>query len=164
MSELQLHNLQVDRSVRRKSKRRGRGNASGHGSFSGRGIKGQKARAGGKSGLQRRALKILLHSKPKIGGFKSLRPKITTVNIVELQSNYNAGELVTPRNLVEKGLIDSISVGVKVLGEGHLTKKLNVVANAFSESAKKAILEAGGKVQLIAHAKTRKSKQGKAKK
>lgn len=149
MAELTLHNLKVDRRAKHKPKRVGRGNASGHGTYSGRGLKGQKSRSGGKGGLKRRGLRQLLRNKPKIGGFKSLKPKMKTVNIDQLDKAFEAGEIVTSKKLLAKNLIKDNKSGVKVLGQGKLTKKLTVVADSFSESAKKAIIEAGGIIKLI---------------
>jgi len=148
MSELTLHNLQVNRKAIKKSKRVGRGNASGHGTYSTRGLKGQKSRSGGKGGLKRRGLKQLLRNKPKIGGFKSLKPKMVIVNLDQLEKSFESGELINTKKLIAKNLIKTAKPGVKILGEGKLTKKFTVIADGFSESAKKAIIEAGGQAQL----------------
>lgn len=148
MVELSLHNLKVNKKAKRKPKRRGRGNASGHGTYSGRGLKGQKARSGGKGGLKRRGLRQLLRNKPKIGGFKSLKPKRETVNLNQLDLAFEAGEVVNSKKLLVKNLIKDSKTGVKILGDGRLTKKLNVFADSFSETAKKAIMELGGSVKV----------------
>ena len=146
--ELSLSNLKPAPGSRKNKKRVGRGSASGHGGYSGRGQKGQRARAGGKGGLKRRGLKQLLKSKPKIGGFRSLRPKLVTVNINQLEKYFQSGEFIDGKKLIARNLIKTSKPGVKILGEGKLTKKITVVANAFSESAKKAIIEAGGKAEI----------------
>ncbi|MBI5221756.1 MAG: uL15 family ribosomal protein [Candidatus Magasanikbacteria bacterium] len=91
----------------------------------------------------------MLKNKPKIGGFRSLRPKLIAVNIDALERVFEPGQVITPNKLVEKNLIKSVWPGVKILGAGTITKRFNVVANAFSESAKKAIIQAGGKIQII---------------
>jgi len=153
MSELTLHNLKVNKKARKKSKRVGRGNASGHGTYSTRGLKGQKSRSGGKGGLKRRGLKQLLRNKPKIGGFRSLKPKMVIVNLDQLESSFEAGELINAKKLIAKNLIKTAKTGVKILGDGKLTKKFTVSADSFSESAKKAIIEAGGQVQLASQDK-----------
>jgi len=153
MAELTLHNLKINKKAKKKPKRVGRGNASGHGTYSGRGLKGQKSRSGGKSGLKRRGLSQLLRNKPKLGGFKSLNPKMETVNIDQLERNFEAGEIVNAKKLINKNLIKDNKTGVKILGDGKLTKKLTVIVNSFSESAKKAIIEAGGQFQLTSPAK-----------
>ncbi|MBI3291094.1 50S ribosomal protein L15 [Candidatus Falkowbacteria bacterium] len=144
MPELSLHNLKVGK--RKKSRRVGRGNASGRGTYSGRGLKGQRSRSGGKRGLKRKGLSRLLRNKPKIGGFKSLKPKIESVNIFDLDRYFGAGEIVNAKKLISQGLIKHNNF--KVLGDGKLTKKLTVVASAFSKSAKKAIIEAGGSIKV----------------
>ncbi|MFA6215015.1 MAG: 50S ribosomal protein L15 [Patescibacteria group bacterium] len=149
MAQLSLHNLKINKSAKKKAKRVGRGNASGHGTYSGRGLKGQRSRSGGKGGLKLRGLKQLLRNKPKIGGFRSLRPKMVIVNLADLEKSFSSGELVTPKKLVAKNLIKDYKTGVKVLGEGKLVKKLTIVANSFSETAKKAIMEAGGKMVVV---------------
>lgn len=148
MAEITLHNLKINKKARKKAKRVGRGNASGSGTYSGRGLKGQRSRSGGKSGLKRRGLKQMLKSKPKIGGFKSLKPKMETVNLDRLEVAFNDGELVNSKKLIAKNLIKTAKNGVKVLGNGKLTKKLTVIVNNFSKSAKKAIIEAGGKAEI----------------
>lgn len=153
MSELSLHNLRVNKKAVKKAKRVGRGNASGRGTYSSRGLKGQKSRSGGRSGLKRRGLKQFLKNKPKIGGFRSLKPKMEIVNIQDLDRLFADGELISTKKLVGKKIIDSGRYGVKILGEGKITKKLTVTADNFSESAKQAIIEAGGKAELTNKAK-----------
>jgi large subunit ribosomal protein L15 len=148
MSELTLHNLKVKKGAKKRPRRVGRGNASGRGTYSGRGLKGQRSRSGGKSGLKRRGLRQLLRNKPKIGGFKSLKPKMETVNLEQLEKNFEASEIVNAKKLIAKNLIGSVKKGVKILGSGKLNKKLTVIADSFSESAKKAIIKAGGKPEI----------------
>lgn len=158
--ELNLNNLQIVKGSKRKKKRVGRGNASGSGTYSGRGQKGQRSRSGGKGGLKRRGLRQLLKSKPKIGGFKSLKPKMANVNIDELEKNFSTGEVVDLKKLISKNLTKFSKSGLKILGNGKLTKKLTVIADAFSESSKKAIIKAGGKVEIRAK-QTKPAKQDK---
>jgi len=146
--ELALHNLKLAKGSKKKAKRVGRGNSSGHGTYSTRGLKGQRSRSGGRSGLKRRGLKILLRNKPKMGGFKSLRSKMSEVNLNHLDKFFEAGEVVTGKKMLEKNLVKNLSTGIKILGTGRLTKKLTVIADAFSETAKKAIIEVGGKAEL----------------
>jgi len=147
MAELTLHNLKINKKSKKNPKRVGRGNASGHGTYSGRGLKGQRSRSGGKSGLKRRGLSQLLKSKPKLGGFKSLSPKMETVNINQLERNFENGEIVNAKKLIAKNLIKDNKTGVKILGEGKLNKKLTIIADSFSESAKEAIIKAGGQIK-----------------
>ena len=144
---LTLHTLQKARGATRRRRRLGRGNASGTGTYSGRGLKGQRSRSGGKKKLKRKGLKILLQQKQKIGGFRSLRPKMATVNVGQLEAAFAAKAVVDAVSLQRIGLIPTVRAGLKVLGDGTLTKPLTVVADAFSENAKQAILKAGGKAQ-----------------
>ena len=144
---LLLNNLKSAPGSTHKKKRVGRGNASGHGTYSGQGQKGQKARSGGRRGLKRKGLTQLLHNKPKIGGFSSGRDKMINVNIGELEKLFENGSVINPQKLLSAGIIKTAKPGIKILGEGKLTKKFNVVANSFSQSAKDAIIKAGGKVQ-----------------
>lgn len=148
MTEVSLNNLQLNKAGRKKTRRLGRGNSSGRGTYSGRGIKGQKARSG-VSGLKRRGLTQMLRSKPKMGGFISSKPKMTNINLDELNRMFEAGELITPKKIIAKLSLHKSKSGVKVLGNGQLTKKLKISAHAFSESAKKAIIDAGGSVDVI---------------
>lgn len=149
MEMLALYNLKTARGSKKKKRRVGRGSASGRGNYSGRGIKGQKARTGGKKRLALKGVKSYLQRVPKVKGFKSQKLKLETVNIISLNKNFNEGDEVTPRILLNKGLIKSVRFGVKILGDGKLTKKLTVKANQFSKTAKDAILKAGGKVEVI---------------
>ena len=148
MPELNLHNLNI--SKKQKSKRLGRGNASGTGTYAGRGLKGQRARSGGKGGLKRKGLVRTLKSKPKTGGFKSLKPKIETIGLDVLEKFFESGEIIDIKKVFNKGLIKTKKNGLKILGSGQLTKKLSVKADSFSETAKKAIMEAGGKAEEVA--------------
>ena len=141
---LTLHNLQKDKSLTRPKKRVGRGDGSGSGTYSGRGMKGQRSRSGGKSGLALRSIKSYLLRIPKVRGFKSIHPNAATVNLDDLQDNFNKGQTITARHLLKKGLIKNIKHGIKILGDGKLSKNLIIKANGFSNTAKEAIIKAGG--------------------
>jgi large subunit ribosomal protein L15 len=141
---LTLHNLQKDKSLTRPKKRVGRGDGSGSGTYSGRGMKGQRSRSGGKSGLALRSIKSYLLRIPKVRGFKSIHPNAATVNLDDLQDNFNKGQTITARDLLKKGLIKNIKHGIKILGDGKLSKNLIIKANGFSNTAKEAIIKAGG--------------------
>jgi len=146
---LGLNNLKVSKGSKKTRKRLGRGNSSGAGNYSGRGQKGQRARSGGKGGLKLRGLKeLLLRSKPKIGGFKSLKPKMAIVNISQLEESFEPGVIIDGKKLIASNLIKSTKTGVKILGDGKVTKKFTVIADAFSKTAKEAILKVGGKAEL----------------
>jgi len=152
---LGLHNLKTAKGSKTKPKKRlGRGPGSGKGAYSGRGQKGQRARSGGKNSLKRAGLKTMLRNKPKIGGFKSQNLKMIAVNLELIEKAFSADEVVNAKKLLSKGVIKTAYPGIKILGQGALTKKMTIVADAFSESAKKAILAAGG----VAEIRTKKSK------
>ena len=150
---LNLYNLKPATGSRKKRKRVGRGDASGHGTYSTRGLKGQKARSGGKGGLRLKGLKSTIQNIPKMGGFKSLRPKLEVVNLEDLEKNFAANEVITRAGLIEKKIIKSAKSGIKILGNGKLTKKFIVKADKFSQTAKEAIEKAGGKAIALAQNK-----------
>lgn len=135
-------------SVQNKNFRRGRGHGSGNGKTAGKGHKGQKARSGapriGFEGGQMPLYRRL----PKRGFKNRNRLEIASVNIGALNI-FEDGADVTVDALIEKGLIGSALDGVKVLGGGELTRKLNVSVNAYSASAKAKIEELGGKAEVI---------------
>ena len=145
---INLSNLKPSIGSRKKKVRVGRGNASGHGTFSGRGIKGQRARSGGRKKLQRRGLKQMLMQLPKSRGFQSQWSKFAVVNLVELAKHYKTGEKVTPENLVKAKLIKPKTL-VKILGGGKLTIALKIWAHAFSKTAKTEIEKSGGTVNIV---------------
>ena len=128
--------------------RRGRGHGSGNGKTAGKGHKGQKARSGapriGFEGGQMPLYRRL----PKRGFKKRNTLDIEAININELEKFEN-DTVVTIELLMENGVIKSPKDGVKILGNGELTKKLTVKANAFSESAKSKIEALGGKAEVI---------------
>ena len=128
--------------------RRGRGHGSGNGKTAGKGHKGQKARSGqpriGFEGGQ-----MPLYRRLPKRGFKHVqRAEIVTINLSALEA-FEDGADVTIEALLEKGIIRDVKDGVKVLGNGELTRKLNVTVNAFSASAKAKIEELGGKAEVI---------------
>lgn len=144
---LTLHNLSGEK--KRKKKRVGRGLGSGLGTYSGRGIKGQKARTGGKKGLKIHGLKQTIMKLKKTRGFTSLQKKRPTVNVGLLNEKFKEGEMVTASKLVERGIISTATYGIKILGKGTLSKKLTVQADAFSASAKALIEKIGGQAEII---------------
>ena len=144
---LGLENLKINKKARKKAKRVGRGNASGSGTYSGRGLKGQRSRSGGKGGLKRRGLMQMLKNKPKIGGFKSMRQAAVAIDLSVLDKFFGEDEKVDYKKLINKKIIKPSKGGLKILGSGKLSKKMHVVADNFSESAKKAIIKVGGKAE-----------------
>lgn len=136
--------------IRKPKKRVGRGNSSGKGTYSGKGLKGQKARSGGRRGMSRRsAFQQLIMRTPKLRGFKRESFAIQTVNLNDLNNTFNDEDSIDEKFLVRKGLVNSGKGGVKVLGNGIITKKLNVKVSYFSKSAKAAIEKAGGKCENL---------------
>ena len=143
---MKLHELSPVPGSTKERKRIGRGPASGQGKTAGKGHKGQKARAGrgmqigfegGQMPLQRRI--------PKRGFNNIFRKEFAIVNLASLDKAFNDGDTVTIEALVASGLVKKTLDGVKVLGNGELTKKLTVQVNAYSETAKSKIEAAGGK-------------------
>lgn len=133
---LELHNLSST-STGKPAKRIGRGGKRG--TYSGKGQKGQRSRSGGKRGLQRRALKTLMTQAHKLRGFKSLNTKPETVSLSALNAAFEDGATVTPASLLNKGLVKTTTHGVKILGNGSISKKITVKHCKMSESAREAL-------------------------
>ena len=144
---LSLHTLYPGIGSKKKAKRIGRGNASGSGTYAGRGLKGQRSRSGGKGGLKLRGLKQVMLSTPKLPGFKSHYPKNQVVKLSILESTFEAGAEITKAVLVEKGLIKNVKLPVKILNSGELTKKLVINGCLVSQAAKAKIEAAGGEIK-----------------
>jgi len=139
--------------AKKNRKRVGRGDGSGHGTYSGRGIKGQKARAGGnkmRPGFEGGQLPLIKRLPEKRGFHNIFRTEYNLVNIDRL-NQFKAGSKVTPEKLAAAGVIKSLRYPVKILGDGELKHPLSVKANKFSASAKAKIEAAGGKVEEIGH-------------
>lgn len=147
---MQLNDLFPAPGSRTSRKRVGRGNGSGHGSTAGRGDKGQNSRAGGGKGPGFEGGQNPLHMRmPKLGGFKNRnRVEYAVVNVSRLEDIYAAGDTVDVDSLFDKGVIKSKTTPVKVLGDGELTKKLNVKIDKVSGPARVKIEAAGGTVDL----------------
>ena len=146
---MELSNLQpAEGSKHNDNFRRGRGHCSGNGKTAGKGHKGQKARSGapriGFEGGQMPLYRRL----PKRGFTNRNSKDIVAINISDLE-RFRSGSTVTIEKMVESGLIKNTRDGVKILGNGEFTKKLNVQANAFSASAKEKIEALGGTVEVI---------------
>ena len=128
--------------------RRGRGHGSGNGKTAGKGHKGQKARSGAPRPGFEGGQMPLYRRLPK-RGFKNRNSKeIVAINISELE-RFRSGSTVTIEKMVESGLIKNTRDGVKILGNGEFTKKLNVKVDAVSESAKEKIEALGGTVEVM---------------
>ena len=146
---MDLSNLRpAEGSVKSDNFRRGRGHGSGNGKTAGKGHKGQKARSGaprlGFEGGQMPLYRII----PKRGFKNRNRLEIVAINISALEK-FDNGADVTVDTLIESGIVKNPKDGVKILGNGELTKKLNVKANAFSASAKEKIEALGGTCEVI---------------
>lgn len=139
---MQIHELTLSKK-RKRGQRVGRGGKRGI--YSGRGNKGQKARTNHRLKLKRIGSGLARHV-PKLGGFVSLRPKSTAVDIKRLEEKFSNGGLVDPITLKIKGIIKSIKNPVKIVGNTELTKKLTVKDCLTTVSSKKSIEKAGGKV------------------
>jgi large subunit ribosomal protein L15 len=159
--ELNLSNLQPAQ-ARTARKRVGRGLGSGKGRYSGRGIKGQKSRAGShkmRAGFEGGQMPIYMRM-PKQRGATSkdalpigpFRTSTVPVNLSALD-RFDDGAEVTPESLVEKGVIKSTRTDVKVLANGEITKKLTVRVHGISAAAREKIERAGGTVSLLREAK-----------
>lgn len=145
-----LSNLKPFLKSKKRKKRVGRGDSSGHGSYSGRGQKGQRSRSGGRKGLKLKGLKPIIKRIPKLGGFKSIRPKYFPLNLKILEQLAQEGDKeITPELLYKKGIIRNPKEKIKILAQGKLTQKLIVYAHSFSKSAEKAIKEVGGEIVKI---------------
>ena len=147
---MKLHELSPAPGSTSERKRIGRGPASGQGKTAGKGHKGQKARAGrgmragfegGQMPLQRRI--------PKRGFVNIFAKEIAIVNLSAIDEKFEDGAVVDVEALINAGLVKKARDGVKVLGNGEISKKLTVKVNAFSESAKAKIEAAGGKAEVI---------------
>ena len=159
---MQAHQLKPPPGAKHAKKRVGRGNAAGQGTYSGRGLKGQKARAGNKprrffEGGQTRLFKKL----PARRGFRNpFRVEYQPVNLDDLQ-RFDDGAEVTPELLKEKGILRSIRLPVKILAAGDLTKQLTVTAHRFSLAAKEKIAAAGGTVVETSERKVKSERKHK---
>lgn len=144
------HELTPSPGATKSRKRVGRGDASGHGSYSGRGIKGQKARAGGRvrPGFEGGQNPLVKKLPQKRGFVNPFRVEFDVVNVAEL-NHFEAGSVVTPELLVSAKVLKSAAKPVKILADGEVDRALTVRANAFSIEAKAKIEAAGGKVEEI---------------
>lgn len=145
---MKLHELAPAPGANTESYRRGRGHGSGNGKTAGKGHKGQKARSGGSIRPGFEGGQMPLQRQIPKRGFKNIfATQYAIVNVGDLEIFEN-GTVVTEATLVEAGLLKKTLDGVKVLGNGELTKQLTVEVAAFSESAKQKIEEVGGKAEV----------------
>ena len=146
---MKLHELSPNEGAVKDSFRRGRGTGSGNGKTAGKGHKGQNARSGGgvRPGFQGGQLP-LYRKLPKRGFHNKFGVTYAIVNVDAL-NRFEDGTEVDAELLLETGVISKVCDGVKILGEGEITKKLTVKAAVFSETAKGKIEAAGGKTEVI---------------
>ena len=147
---MQQHNLKPPAGAKHARKRVGRGDGSGHGTYSGRGCKGQKSRAGGgvRLGFEGGQLPLIKRLPRKRGFVNIFKTEYSIVNVGELKA-FSPNAEVTPKELLQVGLIKSFKHQVKILGNGDIDRPLTVKANKFSATAEKKIVAAGGKVEGI---------------
>lgn len=145
---MDLSNLHPVDGAKRNSFRKGRGHGSGNGKTAGRGHKGQKARSGAPRPGFEGGQMPLYRRLPKRGFTCRNSKEIVGINLRALEAFENDTE-VTIETLIETGIVKNPKDGVKILGDGKLTKKLTVKANAFSASAKEKIEAAGGTCEVI---------------
>ncbi len=141
---MKLHDLKPAVGATTAQKRLGRGVGSGLGKTSGKGHKGAKARSGGgkRPGFEGGQMPLTMRL-PKRGFTNNFRTEYAAINVERLEV-FEDGMTVTPVELIQYGIIKNVQDGVKILGNGELTKKLTVQANKFSQSAKEKIEAAGG--------------------
>ena len=148
---MKLHELQPAEGSKQTPRRVGRGIGSGLGKTSGKGHKGQKARSGGGKGPYFEGGQTPLQRRMPKRGFSNARFKVeyTEVN-VGLLDRFDADAVITPEFLIEQGLVKQVkNGGVKILGNGEVTKAFKVQTNAISQAAQAKIEAAGGSVEVI---------------
>ena len=146
---MKLHELKPAVGATTAEKRLGRGTGSGLGKTSGKGHKGAKARSGGgkRPGFEGGQLPLYMRL-PKRGFTNNFRTVYAAINVERLEI-FEDGQEVTPVDLIEAGIIKNVEDGVKIMGNGELTKKLTVKASKFTASAKEKIEAVGGKAEVL---------------
>lgn len=146
---MKLHELKPAEGATTSAKRLGRGVGSGLGKTSGKGHKGAKARSGGgkRPGFEGGQMPLTMRL-PKRGFTNNFRKEFVAINVERLEV-FEDGMTVTPVELIEYGIIKKIDDGIKIMGNGELTKKLTVLANKFTAAAKEKIEAVGGKAEVI---------------
>lgn len=143
---MQAHHLRG--TARRRRKRLGRGIGSRRGTYSGRGVKGQKARAGARLRPGFEGGRTPLYSRlPKRRGFRSRHPKAKVVNVEVLEGRFPQGATVDRRALIRAGVVPADAREIKILGDGEIRTALTLRGVAVSASAREKIEKAGGKVE-----------------
>ena len=146
---MELHELAPIAGSTQVGKRKGRGTGTGNGKTAGRGHKGQKARSGGKIRVGFEGGQMPLARRIPKRGFHNIFAKpLESVNVSALEK-FEDGAVVDAKAMLDAGILSKCTYGVKILGNGEITKKLTVKASAFSESAKAKIEAAGGKAEVV---------------
>ncbi len=150
---MRQNNIAPSPGARQARKRVGRGNASGHGTYAGRGLKGQKSRSGDKMrpGFEGGQLPLIKRLPRKRGFTNIFRKEYSTVNVDKLNI-FEAGSEVTPEKLHAAGLVKTLKHPVKILANGEVSRAVTVKANRFSAAAKAKIEAAGGKAEEVEYA------------
>ena len=146
---MKLHELAPAPGSKQTRNRVGRGLGSGNGKTAGRGMKGQNSRSGGgvRTGFEGGQMPIYRRLPKR--GFKNIFAKTFAEVKVETLNRFDDGATVDPVALVEAGILKNVQDGIRILGNGELTKKLTVRANGFTKTAESKITAAGGKVEVI---------------
>ena len=146
---MNIHELSPAPGSTHVAKRKGRGHATGNGKTAGRGHKGQKARSGGGVRIGFEGGQMPLARRIPKRGFHNIFAKPLEAVNVSVLDKFEDGATVGVEELLDAGILSKCEYGVKILGNGDLTKKLTVKASAFSESAKQKIEAAGGKAEVV---------------
>jgi large subunit ribosomal protein L15 len=151
---MKLHTLAPNKGAKHKVKRLGCGESSGHGKTSCKGNKGQKARSGSGTRVGFEGGQMPLHRRLPKRGFNNInfKTKVEVVNLSQIEKAFNDGDTVNEDSLRAAGLINRACEQVKVLGLGEITKKLTLVVDTISASAKEKVEKAGGSVEVPAEA------------
>ena len=147
---MKLHELSPAVGATKEVKRIGRGHGSGHGKTAGKGHKGQWARSGGgvKPGFEGGQTKLVMRI-PKRGFNNIFATEYATVNVSDLENRFESGAEIDAQALVEIGLVKKLYDGIKILGNGELTKSFTVKASKFTAAAAEKIEKAGGKAEVV---------------
>lgn len=147
---MKLHELSPAEGATKEVKRIGRGHGSGQGKTAGKGHKGQWARSGGgvKPGFEGGQTKLAMRI-PKRGFNNIFAKEYATVNVSDLEARFESGAEIDDAALIDSGLIKKVCDGIKILGDGELTKSFTVKASKFTAAAAEKIEKAGGKAEVV---------------
>lgn len=146
---MKLHELKAPAGATRAPKRKGRGTGTGNGTTAGRGMNGQNSRSGGGVRLGFEGGQMPLYRRlPKRGFTNVWGTEYTIVNVADL-NRFDDGAVIDRELLEKEGVVKQVKDGIKVLGNGDVTKKLTVKADKFSKTAQEKIEAAGGKIEVI---------------